>query len=159
MRCCVANIAAMRPSKKDQKEKTPPFWRGLSLRTHLSTNLTRSFAFTLLSRFLALPARILLLLSGLLATTLLLARFLSGGLILLAGILVRISHRDLPCFQSQRNNRGTRTWLRGTCFLPNICGLGQSRGSSAVPATSVKMISAQAFSAQLGGVAAMGSRC
>jgi hypothetical protein len=85
--------------KKRSKRKRPRrFRRGPSLRTLLSTNLTRSFAFTLLSRFLALPARILLLLSGLLAAALLLTRFLSGGLILLAGILVRISHRDLPCF-------------------------------------------------------------
>jgi hypothetical protein len=84
--------------KKRSKRKTPPFRRGLSLRTHFSTNVIRSFAFTLLSRFLALPARILLLLAGLLAAALLLARFLSGGLILLAGILVRISHRDLPWF-------------------------------------------------------------
>jgi hypothetical protein len=51
---------------------------------------------TLLAGFLTLTARILLLLSRLLATALLLARFLPGGLVLLARILVWIGHRDLP---------------------------------------------------------------
>jgi hypothetical protein len=45
--------------------------------------------------FLVLAARILLLLSGFLPATLLLARLLSGILVLLAGFLVRIGHRDL----------------------------------------------------------------
>jgi hypothetical protein len=45
--------------------------------------------------FLPLTVRILLLLSWLLATALLLARFLSGILVLLAGIWVLIGHRDL----------------------------------------------------------------
>jgi hypothetical protein len=49
----------------------------------------------ILAGFLALTARILLLLSWLLATALLLARLLSGILVLLAGILVLIGHRDL----------------------------------------------------------------
>jgi hypothetical protein len=46
---------------------------------------------------LALTARILLLLSGLLAATLLLSGLLTRILILLARILVLIGHRDLPC--------------------------------------------------------------
>jgi hypothetical protein len=50
----------------------------------------------ILAGFLALAVRILLLLlSGFLATALLLARLLSGILVLLAGILVLIGHRDL----------------------------------------------------------------
>jgi hypothetical protein len=48
-----------------------------------------------LAGLLVLTARILLLLSWLLATALLLARLLSGILVLLAGILVLIGHRDL----------------------------------------------------------------
>jgi hypothetical protein len=62
-----------------------------------STNLTdyRLFA-ALLSGILARPVRVLLLLSGLLPAALLLAGLLSGVLILLTGILVRISHRYLP---------------------------------------------------------------
>jgi hypothetical protein len=50
---------------------------------------------TLLARLLARTVRILLLLSGFLTAALLLARLLSGILVLLAGILVRIGHRDL----------------------------------------------------------------
>jgi len=45
-----------------------------------------------LAGLLVLTARILLLLSGFLAATLLLTRLLPGGLVLLAGILVRIGH-------------------------------------------------------------------
>ena len=59
--------------------------------------------------FLSLTARILLLLSWLLATALLLTRLLPGGLVLLAGILallagilVLIRHRDLPYFSRER---------------------------------------------------------
>ena len=55
-------------------------------------------------RLLALAARILLLLAGLLATPLLLAGLLTGvlilltrGLILLARIWVLFGHRDLRC--------------------------------------------------------------
>jgi uncharacterized membrane protein YphA (DoxX/SURF4 family) len=51
--------------------------------------------------FLSLTVRILLLLSGLLATALLLtgllARILAWVLVLLARILVLSGHRDLPC--------------------------------------------------------------
>jgi hypothetical protein len=46
----------------------------------------------------ALTIRILLLLSRLLATALLLAGLLARVLVLLARILVRIGHRDLPCW-------------------------------------------------------------
>jgi hypothetical protein len=44
---------------------------------------------------LARTTRILLLLSRLLATALLLTRLLARGLVLLAGILVLVGHRDL----------------------------------------------------------------
>jgi len=47
---------------------------------------------------LALTARILLLLTGLLATALLLAGLLTRGLVLLTRILVRIAHSDTPLF-------------------------------------------------------------
>ena len=53
-------------------------------------------AFVLLIGVLALTVRILLLLSGLLATALLLAGLLARVLVLLARILVLVSHRDLP---------------------------------------------------------------
>jgi hypothetical protein len=60
-------------------------------------------ALTLLVGFLALTIRILLLLSGLLATALLLARLLTRVLILLTRVLVLLTrvlilagHRDLP---------------------------------------------------------------
>jgi hypothetical protein len=46
---------------------------------------------------LALTARILLLLTGLLSAALLLAGLLTRVLILLARILVLVSHRDLRC--------------------------------------------------------------
>ena len=48
-------------------------------------------------RVLALSAGILALLSGLLTTALLLARFLAGLLILLARILVQVGPQVLPC--------------------------------------------------------------
>ena len=48
-------------------------------------------------RLLVLTARVLLLLAGLLATALLLAGLLTRILILLARILVRVGHRELPC--------------------------------------------------------------
>jgi hypothetical protein len=51
----------------------------------------------LLTGVLALTVRILLLLSGLLATALLLAGLLTRVLVLLARILVLAGHRDLPC--------------------------------------------------------------
>jgi type IV secretory pathway TrbL component len=46
---------------------------------------------------LALTPRILLLLAGLLAAALLLARLLTRVLVLLARVLVLAGHRDLPC--------------------------------------------------------------
>ena len=54
-------------------------------------------ALTLLIGILTLTVRILLLLSGLLAAALLLAGLLPRVLILLARILVLVSHRDLRC--------------------------------------------------------------
>lgn len=158
--CCGANSAHR---EAPRIRRAPPFWRGPSLRTHLSTNTgnQRLLAFALLSRLLALTARILLLLSGLLSTALLLARLLSGVLILLAGILVLTGHCDLPCSSRKDNNRGTRAWLRGTWFSISrlFSGLAKSCGSRITSIAVAKTISAQAFSRPSGGVAAMGSRC
>ena len=61
----------------------------------VASELTATFA--LLSGILTLTVRILLLLSGLLPTALLLTGLLARILVLLAGILVLIGHRDLPC--------------------------------------------------------------
>jgi hypothetical protein len=80
----------------------------------------------LLAGFLALTVRILLLLSRLLATALLLARLLPGILVLLAGILVLIGHRDLPFSKSPEDNLGTPTWLRGNAgSLPAFSDLAE----------------------------------
>jgi intracellular septation protein A len=67
------------------------------LQTSVHKQIERQLAIRLatLAGLLVLTARILLLLSWLLATALLLARLLSGILVLLAGILVLIGHRDL----------------------------------------------------------------
>src|ERR1700732_2841050 len=59
-------------------------------------------ALALLVGFLALTVRILLLLSGFLAATLLLAGHLARVLVLLARILVLFRHRDLPCCSRRR---------------------------------------------------------
>ena len=77
------------------KRKVPPFG-GTFL---LSLNSRSELAISLLAwvGFLALTVRILLLLSGLLAATLLLAGLLARVLVLLARILVLVSHRELPC--------------------------------------------------------------
>jgi hypothetical protein len=56
-----------------------------------------ALAFARLTGALALTARILLLLSGLLAAALLLAGLLTRVLVLLARVLVLAGHRDLPC--------------------------------------------------------------
>jgi hypothetical protein len=75
------------------KRKVPPFG-GTFL---LSLNSRSELAISLLAwvGFLALTVRILLLLSGLLAATLL-AGLLARVLVLLARILVLVRHRDLP---------------------------------------------------------------
>jgi hypothetical protein len=73
----------------------------------------------LLAWLLTLAVRILLLLSGFLPAALLLTRLLPGVLVLLAGILVRIGHRDLPFSKSQRDNCGTCLWLRET-WVPGL---------------------------------------
>jgi hypothetical protein len=68
---------------------------------------------TLLAGVLALTARILLLLSRLLAAALLLARLLTRVLVLLARGLVLIGHQDLLWLNPTRNNGRGRRWLRG----------------------------------------------
>ena len=80
------------------KKKSPAFRRDLlaQLGSELATALTLLVGFLALT-IRILPVRILLLLSGLLATALLLAGLLSRILVLLARILVLIGHRDLPC--------------------------------------------------------------
>lgn len=82
------------------KRKVPPFDGTFALTLNSVSELAT--ALTLLVGFLALtirilPVRILLLLSGLLATALLLTGLLARVLVLLARILVLIGHRDLPC--------------------------------------------------------------
>jgi hypothetical protein len=69
------------------KGKAPPFGGTLLLSLHFGQLTT---ALALLIRLLALTVRILLLLSGLLATALLLAGLLTRVLVLLARILVRV---------------------------------------------------------------------
>src|SRR5260370_21914858 len=80
-------------------KKVPPFdgtsVLSLSLVQFRSgPNLTS--ALPLLVGVLALTIRILLLLSGLLATALLLARLLAPALVLLPRSLVLLTHKDLP---------------------------------------------------------------
>ena len=83
---------AEKPELLLSKKKDPAFRRGLpSLTQELAT------ALALLVGFLALTVRILLLLSGFLTATLLLAGLLARVLVLLARILVLFRHRDLPC--------------------------------------------------------------
>jgi hypothetical protein len=108
-----------------QKEKAPPFpaWPlpQLTLLYEFTSELDRAFklAFALatllvrilLAGLLALTARILLLLSWLLAAALLLARLLSGILVLLARVRILVSHHDLPFSKSLPSNFGRRTWL------------------------------------------------
>jgi hypothetical protein len=64
---------------------------------------------------LALTARILLLLTGLLAAALLLAGLLTRSLVLLTRILVRIAHPDTPLFG-----------LHGETTDPNGIGCGNT---------------------------------
>jgi hypothetical protein len=76
------------PTKsRGPKEKPRPFGGTLLLSLHFGQLTT---ALALLIRLLALTVRILLLLSGLLATALLLAGLLTRVLVLLARILVRV---------------------------------------------------------------------
>jgi hypothetical protein len=78
------------------------------LGSELAAALTLLVGFLALAvRILALTVWILLLLSGLLATTLLLTGFLPGILVLLARILVLIGHRDLPCCMSRESTRAS----------------------------------------------------
>jgi hypothetical protein len=70
---------------------------------------------------LALTARILLLLAGLLTAALLLAGLLTRGLVLLTRILVRIAHSDTPLFG-----------LHGEITGPGSIGCGEQRCSLAI---------------------------
>jgi hypothetical protein len=82
------------------KKKVPPFGGTILLSLNFASELAAALA--LLIRFLALTVRILLLLSGLLAATLLLAGLLTRILVLLARVLllarflILVRHRDLP---------------------------------------------------------------
>jgi hypothetical protein len=71
----------------------------------------------LLAGILSLTVRILLLLSWLLAAALLLARLLPGILVLLAGILVLIGHRDLP-FSSREGTIAVPAFGCAETFVP-----------------------------------------
>jgi hypothetical protein len=79
------------------KRKVPPFGGTFLIPLKLRSELPIAFALNLLIGVLGLTVRILLLLSGLLAATLLLTGLLARILVLLARILVLIGHRDLPC--------------------------------------------------------------
>jgi hypothetical protein len=77
-------------------KKIPPFGGTFQL-TLTDWKLAAALALLVGVRFLARSVRVLLLLSGFLATTLLLAGLLIWILILLARILVLAGHSDLPC--------------------------------------------------------------
>jgi hypothetical protein len=99
---------------------------------------------------LALPARILALLSGFLATTLLLAGLLARLLILLAWILVRVGHRVTPFADLEAET----TWEPEIgCAGTFAAALTRTEGGPA------KTISAQALRASTSAVAAPGSHC
>jgi hypothetical protein len=67
---------------------------------------------------LALTARILLLLTGLLATALLLAGLLTRGLVLLTRILVRIAHSDTPWLVFTPGQPGPTAFVAGNIAVP-----------------------------------------
>ena len=80
-----------------------PFDRGLNVNPQLAA----------LIGVLALTARILLLLAGLLAAALLLlAGLLTRILVLLARVLVRIGHSGSPCLTVTADNGPRPPWLR-----------------------------------------------
>jgi hypothetical protein len=92
------------PERPLSRKKGPTFRRDLSLWIDPSrarpaldeiVELAILVLLALLSGLLALTVRILLLLPRLLAAALLLTRLLPWVLVLLAGILVLIGHRDL----------------------------------------------------------------
>jgi hypothetical protein len=88
-------------TRRRAKRKSPAFPRDLPALASFNSELATAFA--LLIGLLPLTVRILLLLSGLLAATLLagfLTRvlvLLTRVLVLLARILILVRHRDLPC--------------------------------------------------------------
>jgi hypothetical protein len=72
-----------------------------------------TFGLAILWRILALTARILLLLAGLLTAALLLAGLLVRILVLLARIWVLVRHRRSPLLNVVQINRKTRHWFQG----------------------------------------------
>src|SRR6476661_562107 len=95
-------------------KKVPPFGRDSVLSLNLGQFRSElASALALLIGVLALAVRILLLLSGLLATALLLTGLLARVLVLLARILVLVRHRDLPGFDVTPANQEARNWLQG----------------------------------------------
>jgi hypothetical protein len=114
-RYCDANMAVTNGQKEPKRKGPAISGEALLSRTNSdedSISRVGSGSAILFGR--TLTARILLLLSGLLATTLLLTWLLAGGLVLLAGILVLTGHCDLPCSSRKRDNPQAPTWLRGT---------------------------------------------
>jgi hypothetical protein len=101
----------------------------------------------------------LLLLAGLLLpATLLLTWLLTGGLVLLARILVLVAHSGSPLLNAAGDNPSRRHWLRGNnssiTFIPCrrfVAGTAGGTGSKNNPV--------QAFLARARAVAALGSRC
>jgi hypothetical protein len=149
------------PKKKGPAVSTRPFLQGQliqsSINLHGIAELPIPVLLTLLAGFLALTVRILLLLSRLLAAALLLARLLPRVLVLLAGILVLIGHRDLP-FQSRSKTIAKPAFGCGETWVPWL-QVGPNCGSAARFAAGGKTISVQALAAPSGAVAGMGSRC
>jgi len=102
----MSGLSRIKPLKENNKgriwnakRKVPPFGGTflISLGSELATALALLIGIRGLTIRVLLPIRVLLLLPGLLATTLLLTGLLTRILVLLARILVLIGHRDLPC--------------------------------------------------------------
>ena len=115
------------------------------------------FYLATLSGILALTARTLLLSWLLTAALLLLTRLLSGALALLAGILIRISHCDLPSSR-KTTNPGTPIWLREPVARRPLWP-GQTAPVPARSKAAAENYPRTRPSSSVGGVAAMSSRC
>jgi hypothetical protein len=150
----------MQPS---EKEKAPPSGETFPLtlpstcRT-LSRNRSSFIALATLAGLLILAARILLLLSGFLPAALLLTRLLPGVLVLLAGILVLIGHRDLP-FSSRKGQLWNQPLVATKPFPDGVSSPARFVVPTPRFGTSGKTTSVQALETPSSAVAAMGSRC
>ncbi len=98
---------AIEPAPSTRQKKNPAFRRDFPVRAWSAVELA------ILWRILALAARILLLLAGLLTGALLLAGLLAGILVLLARIWGLVRHRRSPLLNVVRDNRQARQWFQG----------------------------------------------